>query len=141
MSVVIDAGALAELLLSRGCEEPVRDALARDGDVVRAPELLDVEVVSVVRGMLQRGEVTPRVADFVVAQLRRSPIVRASHRTLVARAWELRDRLASYDAVYVALAEIGDPHGRPATLLTTDARLARTVRSIGTVPVVVVPAT
>lgn len=139
MSVVVDAGALAELLLARGFEGPVRDALARDGGVVRAPELLDVEVVSVVRGLLLRNEITALVAGFAVAELGRSPILRASHRSLVPRCWDLRDRLSPYDATYVALAEHGDPPGAPATLVTTDARLARTVRSIGVVPVVVVP--
>lgn len=139
MSVVIDAGAVVELLVSRGFEGPVRDALKRDGGVARAPELLDVEVLSVVRGLLLRDEITSRVAAFAVAELRRSPIVRTTHRALVGRAWELRDRLTSYDAVYVALAERGDSLGGPATLVTTDARLARTVHSIGTVPVVVVP--
>ena len=36
------------------------------------------------------------------------------------RAWELRNNLTPYDAVYVALAEVLD-----ATLVTTDARIAR----------------
>lgn len=39
---------------------------------------------------------------------------------LAARAWELGPNLSTYDAAYVALAEHLD-----ATLVTTDARLAR----------------
>jgi predicted nucleic acid-binding protein len=39
---------------------------------------------------------------------------------LLRRAWELRDICATYDGLYVALAE-----AFPATLVTRDARLAR----------------
>lgn len=39
---------------------------------------------------------------------------------LLPRAWDLRNNLTPYDAVYVALSEVLD-----ATLLTMDARIAR----------------
>lgn len=44
------------------------------------------------------------------------------HQLLLDRAWELRANVRGWDAMYVALAELLD-----ATLLTTDARLARAV--------------
>jgi predicted nucleic acid-binding protein len=44
---------------------------------------------------------------------------RFGHRLLLTRAWELRDSVRGWDAMYVALAEALD-----AVLLTTDARLA-----------------
>ncbi len=48
-----------------------------------------------------------------------APLHRAPHRPLLRRAWELRDNLTTYDAAYVALAEV-----LGATLLTTDSTLA-----------------
>jgi predicted nucleic acid-binding protein len=51
--------------------------------------------------------------------LRSLPIRRVPHTLLLERCWELRANLTTYDAVYVALAElIGAP------LVTLDARLA-----------------
>lgn len=51
-----------------------------------------------------------------LAQMR---IERVGHGSLLGRAWELRDNLSFYDALYVALAERLD-----APLITFDARLA-----------------
>ena len=48
------------------------------------------------------------------------PIRRASYAALLSRCWELRDNLTVYGAAFVALAEALE-----ATLLTADARLAR----------------
>lgn len=47
------------------------------------------------------------------------PGERFGHRLLLARAWELRDTVRGWDAMYVALAEALD-----AILVTTDRRLA-----------------
>jgi predicted nucleic acid-binding protein len=47
------------------------------------------------------------------------PGERVGHRPLLARAWELRDTIRGWDAMYVALAEALD-----AVLVTTDRRLA-----------------
>ena len=44
---------------------------------------------------------------------------RYGHRPLIARAWELRDTVRGWDAMYVALAE-----ALGAVLVTLDARLA-----------------
>ena len=46
--------------------------------------------------------------------------IRYDHAPLQSRVWSLRHNLTAYDAAYVALAELLE-----ATLLTTDARLAR----------------
>ena len=53
---------------------------------------------------------------------RRGPGERFGHRLLLARAWELRDTVRGWDAMYVALAEVMD-----AVLVTTDRRLAAAV--------------
>lgn len=66
------------------------------------------------RGRLDRTEAAQAVEDLEVW-----PGERSGHRLLLARAWQLRDTVRGWDAMYVALAEALD-----AVLLTTDRRLA-----------------
>ena len=84
-----------------------------------APELIDLEIVSVLRRQLSVGALDARRAQFVIDDLRDLPMQRASHRPLLSRCWELRDNLTAYDAAYVALAEALD-----SVLVTADTRLA-----------------
>lgn len=116
--LVVDASVVAVALADDG----------RDGDHARrrlrgerlaAPELLDLEVASVLRRQLAAGRLDPRRADLALADLVDLPIRRESHRPLLARCWELRANLTAYDAAYVALAE-----ALGVDLLTADARLA-----------------
>lgn len=81
---------------------------------------IDTEVLAVIRQDHRLGRLDPTAAAQAVDDLRAWPGERFGHRTLLSRAWELRDNVRSWDALYVALAE-----GFDATLLTLDARLAR----------------
>jgi predicted nucleic acid-binding protein len=101
---------------------------ARDGDSARArlrgerlsaPELLDLEVASVLRRHVLRGAIGARRAALALDDLATLPLERAPHRPLISRCWQLRDNVTIYDAAYVALAE-----ALGATLLTGDKRLA-----------------
>ena len=89
-------------------------------DAIFAPHLLDLEVLSALKGMLLRGEISGPASHFARQDLATLPITRLPHEPLLERCWELRDNLSIYDATYVALAEI-----MGATLLTSDQRLAR----------------
>lgn len=100
-----------------------------DGDTVRrrlpgeqlfAPEIIDLEVLSVLRRAVGRGSLNQRRAAFALEDLIDMPILRAPHRRLLARCWELRDNLTPYDAAYVALAEALET-----VLITADARLSK----------------
>ena len=84
-----------------------------------APELVDLEVASVLRRQDRAGLLDTRRANLALTDLTALPMHRASHVPLLARCWELRHNLTTYDAAYVALAEALD-----ATLLTGDRRLA-----------------
>jgi predicted nucleic acid-binding protein len=64
---------------------------------------------------LQNDHALQALDTFKQLDLRRHP-----SRSLWPRAWELRDNLSAYDALYVALAE-----SLNAPLLTGDARLAK----------------
>jgi predicted nucleic acid-binding protein len=104
--IVIDASVLAPALSDDSDEgDHLRQRLR--GQQLSAPELVDLEVQSVLRAAVALGD------------LASAPLHRAPHRPLLSRAWELRDNLTTYDAAYVALAEV-----LGVSLLTADSRLA-----------------
>jgi predicted nucleic acid-binding protein len=116
--IVVDASVAATALLDDGADgASVRDRLR--GAELTAPELVDLEVLSVIRRLLAAGQVTETRAEQASTDLEELPIRRAPHRPLLRRCWELRDNLSPYDAAYVALAEALD-----STLVTGDVRLA-----------------
>ena len=116
--LVVDASCLFEVLAGTANAEPIRERFALDGDLA-APHIIDVEVFSVIRREHQLGRLDQTAADQAVQDLETWPGERFGHRPLLARAWELRDSVRGWDAMYVALAEALD-----AALLTTDSRLA-----------------
>jgi predicted nucleic acid-binding protein len=117
--IVTDAGVLIAIFVDDGAWGDTARARLRHEEIA-APEFIDLEVTSALRGLLRAGKVDKRRADLALADLRRLVLLRASHQGLVARCWELRDNLSVYDASYIALAEL-----LGATLITTDARMSR----------------
>jgi predicted nucleic acid-binding protein len=117
--LVVDASVLAVALADDGRDGDRARARLR-GEDLAAPELIDLEVTSVLRRQLAAGHLGVRRADLALADLVDLPVQRAPHRPLLDRCWELRDNLTVYDAAYVALAEALD-----CSLLTGDARLAK----------------
>lgn len=118
--IVTDASAVADFLLERG---PAGDWIAHRfalAETLHAPHHLDVKVLSVLRRRERRGEVDLWRAERGTALLRELPIIRYPVMGLIERIWSLRDNLTTYDAAYVALAEVLD-----APLVTTDRALAR----------------
>jgi len=116
--LVVDASCLYEVLIGGRRAEAIRNQLSADPDQ-GAPHVIDVEVFGVIRRDHQRGRLDRTEASQAVEDLEAWPGERFSHRFLLARAWDLRDAVRGWDAMYVALAEVLD-----AVLLTTDARLA-----------------
>ncbi len=93
-------------------------ALRRGGDIA-APDLMDVETVSVLRKRWLSGDLTDEEFRAVIEDLGDLPISRHPALPFMARAYELRANVTPYDAAYVALAEtLG------CAFLTTDGRLA-----------------
>jgi len=116
--IVIDASVLANVI----GDDDAAGATARAalmGQEISAPDLVDVETVSVLRRRWRSGTLT--VARFAVAidDLSTFPADRYPVLPFMHRAYQLRDNVTAYDATYVALAEqLGCP------LVTADQRLA-----------------
>jgi predicted nucleic acid-binding protein len=117
--IVVDASVVASALGDDGQDgERARARLA--GERLAAPELIDLEVVSVWRRAACSGRLDPRRAGQALRDLADLPLARAPHAPLIARVWALRDNLSPYDAAYVALAEALDE-----TFVTADRGIAR----------------
>jgi len=116
--LVVDASCLCEVVIGGPGAEAIRDRLSADVDHA-APHVVDVEVFGVIRREHLRGHLDRTEATQAVEDLEAWPGERYGHRLLLARAWQLRDTVRGWDAMYVALAEALD-----AILVTTDRRLA-----------------
>ena len=119
MSVlVVDASVIAPAIADGGLDGDTCRARIK-GQSIAAPDLLRVEVVSVLRRQVHRGELSPRQTTNAIDDLMNLPIVVYPTAPLLRRCWELRANVTAYDACYVSLAEALD-----CTLLTADSRLA-----------------
>jgi predicted nucleic acid-binding protein len=115
---VIDASAATEYLLRTPLGFKVA-ATTEDASLI-APELIDVEVLSVLRRAVMRREISEQRALLAIEDLVDWSIDRISHKPLLWLAWQHRDNVSAYDAFYVAAARISN-----APLLTTDGPLSR----------------
>ncbi len=115
---VVDASAAAEYLLRTSLGLKVANII--EGGFLLAPELLDVEVLSVFRRAVLRRQLNEQRALRAIEDLMDWPIDRIPHRSLVWAAWQHRNNVSAYDAFYVAAARLAD-----APLITADGPLAR----------------
>lgn len=116
--IVLDASATVEWLLQT--QAGIHAAQRLSGEILNAPQLLDIEVAQVVRRQVLQGSISASRALQAIQDLSDSRIRRYAHKPLLTRIWSLRSNLSAYDAAYVALAEVLE-----APLLTRDARIAR----------------
>lgn len=118
MILVVDASAAVEYLLQTTLG--LRAAGLLDSADLAAPELLDAEVLAVLRREVLIGRLAERRATEAVTDLREWGVERLPHKALLETAWALRGHVTSYDALYVAAAR-----ARGAALVTADGPLAR----------------
>lgn len=116
--IVVDASVIANVIGDDGPDGTIARAAIRNDDAV-APDLLDVEVLAVLRKRWLRGDITDERLALAVDDLIDLPIDRQPMIGLVRRAYDLRSNVTPYDAVYVALAEL-----LGCALVTADRRLA-----------------
>jgi len=115
---VVDASVLAPVVADAG-RDGLRFRERLRGEVVAGPDLLRVEVASVVRRHANTGQLTREQADAAIGDLLDFPITVFPTAPLLRRVWALRRNLTAYDGCYVALAEAVD-----SPLVTADRRLA-----------------
>ena len=117
--IVADASALVLALM----DDQAPGAVARErleGQVMAAPHLVDVEVLSALRWRVLAGKTSRQRAEEALEDFSDLALERYPHVVLRPRSWELRETLTAYDAQYVALAELLD-----APLVTADGPLSR----------------
>ena len=119
-TAVLDASVVVELVLGTWVGTRVRERLHDPSISLHGPELLDLEVLNVLRRYVQTGAVAADRAEAAVRRLGELDLQRHRHGPMLPRVWSRRANLTAYDAAYVALAEVVR-----APLLTTDARLSR----------------
>ena len=118
--IVLDASVVVELLLNGPLADSVRRDLAGRDESFLVPHLLDVEVVSAIRGLVAGRRIDPHRSGQLLAQLAALPAERYAHLPLLGRIWELRHSFTAYDATYIALAE-----ATHSVLYTSDAKLCK----------------
>ena len=116
--IVLDASALVEQLLDTSKGLQLQDRCLGKADTIHSPHLVDLEVTQVLRRYCQHGQLSTIRAYQAIEDLLVFPLTRYAHEFFLPRIWELRENLSSYDAAYVALAELLD-----APLVTCDTRL------------------
>lgn len=119
--IVLDASAVAELLLDTEQGERVGRRVATRHESLHAPELLGAEIASVLRKFVLRGDMAVSAAQRAIGELEGLGIETYPHLPFMSRVLDLRATVGSYEAFYVVLAEALN-----APLVTCDARLAST---------------
>jgi len=103
--IVCDASALVALLLDGGSDGQWVTSMVAEADLV-APSLVTFESANILRRHELAGIVSADQAAQAHADLLDLAIEPWPYELLAARAWELRHNLSSYDASYVAVAEL-----------------------------------
>ena len=119
MTLVVDATVVTSALIDGG-PEGVWAAEQLAAGPLAAPHHMPVEVASVLRRAVLRGELSQAVAALALQDLSDLRIELFPFVPFARRVWALRDNVSTYDAWYVALAEALD-----VPLATLDARLGR----------------
>lgn len=118
--IVVDASAMADLLLRTPRGMRVAERVLVSEETLHVPHLLDVEVAHALRRLTLQGQLTGERGRDALEDLSVLPLNRYSHTELISRVWGLRSSLTAYDAAYAALAEALE-----ARIVTTDGRFSR----------------
>jgi predicted nucleic acid-binding protein len=121
MILVVDASAAVEFLLRTELGQAL-DGVLGEAELA-APELLDAEVVAVLRREVLARRLGAARAGEAISDLLDWDVERIAHAGLLREAWRLRGHVSAHDALYVAAARL-----RQASLVTADGPLARAPR-------------
>jgi predicted nucleic acid-binding protein len=118
MPVVIDASALVDLIVQSERAPAVAQAVGAAEMV--APDVVNPEVLSILRRLERTGALAARQGVQAVDDLMDAPVRRFSTLPLLAEAWTLRANVSAADACYVVLARL-----LRCPLVTADRKLSR----------------
>lgn len=118
--LVVDASAVVELLMASSVGSAVGEFAFSSEEPLAAPQLLDIEVLHVIRRFHRTGLLSLERSEQVLGDLADLAITRYGHEFLRSGIWRLRNNVTAYDAAYIALAELLE-----APILTCDGKLAR----------------
>ena len=118
--IILDASAVVDLLVEPATETGPLRARIKNASHVYAPHLMDAEVTNALRRQVLKGRIDQVTARRAIRRLAAMRVKLWPHQPLLGRAFALRNQMAAYDAIYVAMAE-----ATGATLVTRDAKLAR----------------
>ena len=117
MSVVVDASVCVALLVDNGPSGRWAETLV-SGQALSVQQIVLVETTNVLRRLIATGTISDLDGSTAHRDLLSLPIALYPFELLADRVWSLRHNLSSYDACYVALAEMLD-----VPLATLDRRL------------------
>lgn len=117
--IVVDASVIANVVGDDEAAGQLARARLAAASAVSAPDLVDVETVSVLRRRWLAGDLADERFQGAVDDLLALPMTRFPVGPMMVRAFELRANITAYDACYIALAE-----ALACPLVTADRRLA-----------------
>ena len=98
----------------------IEDYVFSSGEPLAAPDLIDVEVLHVIRRFHRTGILTLQRSEQALEDFGDLAIRRYGHELLRPGMWRSRNSVTAYDAAYIALAELLE-----APIVTCDGRMAR----------------
>jgi predicted nucleic acid-binding protein len=119
VTLVIDASMVVAALVDGGATGAWAESLLVS-EPLSAPHLMPVEAANILRRSTIAGEISADAASLAHADLVDLPVELFPYEPFAARVWDLRDNVTSYDAWYVALAEL-----LGSKVATLDTKLAR----------------
>ena len=119
MTETVDASVLVAALVDLGPEGAWSEQTVAEGSLI-APELVLVEASNVLRRLERSREISEFEAAMAKNNLLRLELELFPFAPFADRVWELRKNITSYDAWYVAMAEVFD-----CPLATLDQKLSR----------------
>lgn len=117
--IVLDASAMIAILVS---PEADQDLITTVADDICVPHLIDIEVLSVLRGLTLARKLPIEHAERARADYAELTMARFDTPPLTDRIWQLRNNFTPYDATYIALAEVLE-----CPLVTCDRKLVSTL--------------
>lgn len=117
-SYVVDASVAVEFVLKTPLGVNI-DRLIQNYELF-APELFDLEVLSTLRNLALRGDISNEVALSAIGELEKMSVERTSHERLSRLIWQYHRNVTIYDATYLATAK-----ERNLEVLTADSKLSR----------------